>query len=185
MQTNFDLPLYRCHKQVRALKIGAIEHIDPSGAIITPENSRYARFHVDAEYVGKHKPEVGGYYVVYEDGYKSYSPAAAFESGYSLIERRYHDDIDRKYRIAAVNPVSGAAHSEADSVLFLAKDKALPNTLRAYFAECTALGAHSEHLESISLLIERVELYQKHIEAKVPDTNRPAEIKRCLGRAAA
>jgi hypothetical protein len=28
---------------------------------------------------------VGGYFVVYDDGYTSYSPAAAFESGYSRI----------------------------------------------------------------------------------------------------
>lgn len=37
------------------------------------------------EYVAKHKPEVGGYYVVYEDGYKSFSPAGAFESGYTPL----------------------------------------------------------------------------------------------------
>ncbi|MCK9988658.1 MAG: hypothetical protein AzoDbin1_05130 [Azoarcus sp.] len=29
---------------------------------------------------------VGGYYVVYEDGYKSFSPAIAFESGYTRID---------------------------------------------------------------------------------------------------
>ena len=28
---------------------------------------------------------VGGYYVVYEDGYKSFSPAGAFESGYTPL----------------------------------------------------------------------------------------------------
>ena len=37
------------------------------------------------EYVAKHKLEVGGYYVVYEDGYKSFSPASAFESGYTPL----------------------------------------------------------------------------------------------------
>jgi hypothetical protein len=31
----------------------------------------------------KHKPQVGGYFVQYRDGYKSFSPAAAFEEGYS------------------------------------------------------------------------------------------------------
>jgi hypothetical protein len=30
-------------------------------------------------------PQIGGYYVLYEDGYESFSPADAFESGYSLI----------------------------------------------------------------------------------------------------
>jgi hypothetical protein len=29
---------------------------------------------------------VGGYYVVYEDGYDSFSPAAAFEAGYAALD---------------------------------------------------------------------------------------------------
>lgn len=32
------------------------------------------------------KGKVGGYYVVYEDGYESWSPAEAFEKGYTLIQ---------------------------------------------------------------------------------------------------
>ena len=35
--------------------------------------------------VAPRAPEVGGYYVVYEDGYKSFSPAGAFESGYTPL----------------------------------------------------------------------------------------------------
>jgi hypothetical protein len=31
-------------------------------------------------------PSVGGYYVVYDDGYKSYSPSEAFEGGYTKID---------------------------------------------------------------------------------------------------
>jgi hypothetical protein len=54
--------------------------------LITPEDSRYASFWVDQEYMYKHKPVAGGYYVVYKDGYKSFSPAAAFEEGYTLIK---------------------------------------------------------------------------------------------------
>ena len=42
-------------------------------------------FKVDFEYMHKHKPQVGGYYVVYKDGYKSFSPAEAFETGYEKI----------------------------------------------------------------------------------------------------
>jgi hypothetical protein len=34
----------------------------------------------------KHKPQVGGYYVLYKDGYASFSPASAFEEGYDLIK---------------------------------------------------------------------------------------------------
>lgn len=91
-----EMPRYRCHKQVWALKIKAIEHKpnpDTSGdsgaasygAIITPTHLDYAPFEVSAEYVSKHAPRVGGYFVVYEDGYKSFSPADAFEAGYSLF----------------------------------------------------------------------------------------------------
>ena len=31
------------------------------------------------------RPDVGDYVVIYEDGYKSWSPAAAFEAGYSRL----------------------------------------------------------------------------------------------------
>ena len=60
------------------------EHRNP-GYVIVPEEQRYARFCVDRTYVEKHKPEAGGYYVVYADGYKSFSPAAAFEEGYTRL----------------------------------------------------------------------------------------------------
>ena len=42
-------------------------------------------FTPDYNYVKKHNPQAGGYYVVYEDGYKSWSPAEAFESGYTKM----------------------------------------------------------------------------------------------------
>lgn len=79
-----EMPRYRCHKEVHALKIERLIE-QTAGAVIVPDDKRYAHFVVDAEYVGKHKPQAGGYYVVYADGYKSFSPAAAFEEGYTLI----------------------------------------------------------------------------------------------------
>lgn len=86
-----ELPKYLCHKTVHALKIAVITRNnadDPSAetdgtAIITLADEGYEPFMVDAAYMHKHKPEVGGYYVVYDDGYKSFSPAAAFEGGYT------------------------------------------------------------------------------------------------------
>ena len=80
------MPKYRCHKEVHALKILSIDILDNGDAIIMPEEDGYASFQVPVEYVEKHKPEVGGYYVVYEGGYKSWSPAEPFESGYTRIE---------------------------------------------------------------------------------------------------
>lgn len=101
-QTMRELPRYKCHKEVWALKIKSIRILRPTiqqlqdllddktgeivGAIITPEDDSYAPFEVPKAYVDKHEPKPGGYYVVYEDGYKSFSPAEAFESGYTLIK---------------------------------------------------------------------------------------------------
>lgn len=93
-----EMPRYRSHKIVHALKIKAIEfdidaarreerETDGSATIIPedPDGIGYAPFKVDVEYVRKHKPQAGGYYVVYPDGYKSWSPAAAFEDGYTRV----------------------------------------------------------------------------------------------------
>src|SRR5258707_2132954 len=83
-----QMPRYRCHKQVGALKIGAVALGDnDGGALITPVEDGYAPFTVDQAYLDKHKPEKGGYYVVYDDGYKSFSPAKAFEEGYTRVDR--------------------------------------------------------------------------------------------------
>lgn len=90
-------------------------------------------------------------------------------------------DIDRKYIINAINPCSKNVHTEKDSVLFLAKDKAfLEGALPGYKQKCIELGANPAHIESIDLLIERVKKYQEEIESKTPDTDLPCEIKRCL-----
>jgi hypothetical protein len=80
-----EMPKYKCYKEVWALKISGVKHHRDGSATIFPEDTRHAPFEAGAEYIQKHKPEVGGYYVVYKDGYKSYSPAKAFEEGYSLI----------------------------------------------------------------------------------------------------
>lgn len=83
-QVSIEMPKYKCHKEVWALKIKHISLADNNeGAELTPEEKDYAPFSVSQEYMDKHKPEIGGYYVVYNDGYKSFSPAKAFENGYS------------------------------------------------------------------------------------------------------
>lgn len=87
--------------------------------------------------------------------------------------------IDRKYRILAVNPVSGKVHDDNDAVLFLAKDKALPVALEAYRQACIDMGAGQEQVESVSLLIERVKNYQQAQGAKVADLS-TSEAENCL-----
>jgi hypothetical protein len=93
--SNSEMPKYQSHKQVWALKIkdimfdhdlAEIENRETDGsATITPEEDGYTPFKVDHAYCRKHEPKIGGYYVVYEDGYKSFSPAEAFESGYTKV----------------------------------------------------------------------------------------------------
>lgn len=80
-----EMPRYKCHKQVWALKIENILVDDGGACFITPADKGYGMFTVDQEYMAKHKPQVGGYYVVYDDGYKSFSPAKAFEEGYTRV----------------------------------------------------------------------------------------------------
>jgi hypothetical protein len=92
MSVSVEMPKYKCHKEVWALKIESIvrdgdreDRESDGSALITPQEEGYAPFRVEADYLHKHKPQVGGYYVVYKDGYKSFSPADAFEDGYSKI----------------------------------------------------------------------------------------------------
>lgn len=77
-----EMPQYQCHKRVRALKITSIEP-DANGADLYSDG---ILIRVDAEFMRVHPAlDVGGYYVVYADGYKSYSPAKAFEEGYTMV----------------------------------------------------------------------------------------------------
>ena len=89
--------------------------------------------------------------------------------------------IDRKYKFLAVNPCSGNIHTEDDAVVFLAKDKALPYALEEYYRQCKRLQCDESHLESINLLMSRVDNYQANEGSQIPDTNTPCEIDRCIG----
>ena len=79
-----EMPKYKCHKEVWALKIQSIKSV-PNGIEVTPFDEGYAPIFLDCHFVDQHKPQVGGYYVLYKGGYDSYSPADAFEEGYTRI----------------------------------------------------------------------------------------------------
>jgi len=77
------MAIWKCHKEVVAFKIKALSFKDGI-TTITPKED-FDPFEVSADYVKKHDPKVGGYYVLYGDGYESFSPAEAFEDGYTRI----------------------------------------------------------------------------------------------------
>lgn len=89
------MPRYQSHKIVHALKIKSIVYdIDVCGAnetdgsaTITPEDAGFAPFKVPRHkmFAGTDRPGPGWYYVVYPDGYASYSPEKAFEEGYTIL----------------------------------------------------------------------------------------------------
>lgn len=76
---------FKCHKVVSAAKIMAVAISDVTTLQLQPEVGRLYNVQVDGNWVGMHAPQPGGYYVIYEDGYASFSPAKAFEEGYSRI----------------------------------------------------------------------------------------------------
>ena len=80
-----ELPRYRSHKEVWALKIDSITPLDDGSATIVPLDHTYEPMSVSEEYMRKHQPRVGGYWVLYADGYQSWSPAEAFEEGYTKV----------------------------------------------------------------------------------------------------
>ncbi|MGE0289322.1 MAG: hypothetical protein AB7I42_24185 [Bradyrhizobium sp.] len=91
VQTAPKLPRYKSHKEVHAIKIEKIESRMDGTALVHAFPDRNGRptcapIEVPAGWVAKHNPSPGGYLVIYEGGYQSWSPADAFESGYTRID---------------------------------------------------------------------------------------------------
>lgn len=83
-----QLPLYRSHKIVQAAKIVGIlfgarkNTLELEGGLSVDFGPLvYGRIALAAG----DQPLIGGYYVVYGDGYESWSPAKVFEEGNTLI----------------------------------------------------------------------------------------------------
>jgi len=87
-ENSVQMPKYKCHKEVWALKIeGAVENPNGSVDLLFGIDSAYAPVNIpspDSVRFLKYVKDLG-YYVVYEDGYQSWSPTKAFEEGYSQI----------------------------------------------------------------------------------------------------
>lgn len=109
-----ELPSYLCHKTVRAAKIKRIIHpmqqasqearvegrttlillLDDQGGV-----KSHTSVDVNNAWMTRNPTvEAGGYYVVYEDGYTSYSPAKALEEGYAPTATLLDDPFRTTYR---------------------------------------------------------------------------------------
>lgn len=79
-----EMPRYKSHKTVWALKIAAIEIHEDKSARIAPADKGYAAFKTAAGWAARFTSgDDPGYYVVYADGFASWSPTKAFEDGYT------------------------------------------------------------------------------------------------------
>ena len=91
MRDTHALPKWRSHKVVEGFKITCIvlDQVPGGAAQLRGYDIRFDRklqVLVLQPYVEKHAPRVGGYFVRYDDGYESFSPAAAFEGGYTSVD---------------------------------------------------------------------------------------------------
>ena len=86
-----EMPRYKSHKIVHALKIkAAFNRAENDGISISFAEDGFAPIELDRDITNRfhfHDAEGKqdlGYYVVYKDGYVSWSPTKEFEDGYTL-----------------------------------------------------------------------------------------------------
>jgi hypothetical protein len=82
-----ELPKYECHKIVHALKIeNILRDGDSADGYDLVVEAPFTPIPIDGKWVRERHAYAGGYYVVYEDGYASFSPADVFEAGYKRLD---------------------------------------------------------------------------------------------------
>ena len=90
--TAVQLPRWQCHKQVYGDRIKDIRPLPLEVQLDDAEDSGL-RWYLDCgavitvskSLIARSGPKVGDYFVQYEDGYQSWSPATAFKDGYTRI----------------------------------------------------------------------------------------------------
>lgn len=171
-----DFPRYVSHKTVAAFKINSII-TNPKGELLVrqlsqdcmrrargPDDVLYFEI-VTAAWCRKNAPDgvsslVGGYLVAYEDGYRSWSPSATFEAGYTaeLDEPIQHSD-----ELVARTPGEKAAYLEG--------------------VEEGKLQAKRDAAESAGMSIEQMEI-QDYAEQHMLTLEEAADQMRAPGEAA-
>lgn len=138
-----SLPVYQSHKKVCAAKIKEV--VTQNTPML---NELRLKFSLDADvepvsvdaawvvsrvFKGKAPQStyelanacVGGYFVVYDDGYTSWSPAKAFEDGYTPAPAQpVRGEVNSPFPPAPFRPVYRQLHAEESDAVASIKDKA-------------------------------------------------------------
>ncbi len=88
MNAAAEMPRYKCHKEVHALKISQFRATMSSGMTLYFEDEGFEPIEIPESEVNPFlelKDSNKGYLVVYADGYRSWSPTKAFEEGYTRL----------------------------------------------------------------------------------------------------
>lgn len=105
-------PPYRTNKYVRAVRIAAMGNNDNGSVRIFPDGDM-APFDVPDHWRVKHTPMIGGYVIVYADGYMSWSPAGAFENSATRLD----NGVPERSRVTLPDnfPRSAADHRQGEA----------------------------------------------------------------------
>lgn len=90
MSASVMLPRYQSHKIVEAAKVTGVSEVLPKGPVQfiwhLEGGAQVDVYEILASRVPRGLSPVGGYYVRYPDRFESWSPALAFEGGYTRVE---------------------------------------------------------------------------------------------------
>lgn len=119
-----NYPRYKCHKVVNAFKIariseGLLSESEGSHPVwfLWPTDDNLDPVQVSAAWMEKNKVVIGGYLVIYADGYQSFSPEKAFVEGYAVETKAPDSKFDKVMRklflglIYAASPLVSACCS--------------------------------------------------------------------------
>lgn len=148
-----EMPRYISQKTVWALCIASVEVRAANGHVLHFTDPGYAPIHVTDDWLQKHNPAVGGFYVVYRDGYSSYSPAQPFVDGNTPasqwgISRAQEPKYTVGERGRLVNRISGKPIPDEEPVFILrAQDKLAMQVLQQYHRLVSDTGQHAGSIE--------------------------------------
>jgi hypothetical protein len=125
-----EMPLYQSHKRVHALKI---KELVGDGYTLRFEQVEFADKPVAPALFARYTPVPGDYYVVYEDGYESISPAKAFDAGYNRVLP------ETLIKAAGFNPLSRLRPGEPFFVL-RGQDQLASSVIRIWATDAESNG---------------------------------------------